>query len=202
MLDLQDWFGSGLPIEIPAGSKTCEPSATLGPTDACSVRKLGYLPRLRAIGEIAAEVVEPAEQNRAGPVHLSRTSIPNSGQRPGFAETAFVSLFGCVIVRMHHDRFRTIDDSVTLGAAPAGVFVVFGILHFWQKTAFGPDVLANAAADHAEEMFPHCGLAFRPEASLIIVRVDGAATGTGCLAAKNGGGLRILQCVYQRAQPV
>src|SRR5262245_42920535 len=116
-----------------------------------SMWEFGYASILSTIDKIAAEVVEPSEQNHAGPVHSGRTSIPDGGQCPGFAETAFVGLLGCVIVRMHDDRFWTIDDSVTLGAAPASVFVVFGIPHFWQEAASGPDVLADSAADHAEE---------------------------------------------------
>ena len=83
------------------------------------------MPPAHAIDEIAAEVVKPSEQDCAGPVYLGKTSVPNGGERPGFAEAAFVRLVRCVIVRMHDDRFRAISDSVTLGAAPASVFVVF-----------------------------------------------------------------------------
>src|SRR5262245_485657 len=128
-------------------------------------------------------------------------AIPDGGQRFGFPEAAFVGLVRGVIMRMHDNRFGAIDDAVTLSAAPAGVLVILGVLHFLETTPVAPDIFAQTAADHAEEVLPLRGLTLRAEAALIIVGVNGPAIRPGNLAAEDRGGPLILQRPDQRPQP-
>ena len=113
-----------------------------------------------------------------------KTPVPNRRQRLRFAETALVSLLRRVIVRMHHDRFRHIHDAITLRAAPARVFVVFGVLHFLQKPAPAQISLRNATAYHAEKMIPRRRLTVRAEAPLVIMRKHRLAIGSAEFAAR------------------
>src|SRR4051812_933154 len=109
---------------------------------------------VRAEVQIAPNVIGPTEQNSFWEIDIARRAIPHGCERFGFAEAALVSLLWRVVMRMHYDRVGDVNDLITLRAAPACVFVVFGVLHFFEEPAPTPDVLAQAAADHAEEMFP------------------------------------------------
>src|SRR3954467_1979145 len=101
---------------------------------------------------------------------------------------------------MGHDRFRTVNDAIVLRAAPAGVFVVFGILHFFKKATLGPNVLSESATDHAKEMLPVGRHASGAKAAFIIMSVNGTAIRTRDLPAKNGGRSRVQQRLDERAE--
>src|SRR5438477_7498678 len=105
-------------------------------------------------------------------------------------------------MRVHDNRFGTVRHFVTLRPTPPRVFVILRVLHFLEKAAPGPNVLAEAAAGHAEKMLPPRRLAFRPEAPLIIVGVDGAAIWTRNLFAECSRRLPIFERTYQRPEPV
>src|SRR5262249_260559 len=98
--------------------------------------------------EITSNIIEPTHHPGFGPIRFTRSSRPDGCQRPGFAKTATVSLTRRIVVRMHHNRLRTISDVVALGPTPAGVLIVLGILHFLEKSAPAPDILAQSAANH------------------------------------------------------
>src|SRR6185369_9417462 len=127
---------------------------------------------------------------------------PNRCQRAGLAKTTLVRLLRGVIMRMHDHGIRTINDSITLAPAPSGVFVIFGILHFLQKTAFGPDIFSQATAHHAEEMFPAGRRAGCAKAPLVIVGINRLTTGTRDLAAEHRRDLRVLQWSDERPKPI
>src|SRR5438094_7954120 len=116
---------------------------------------------------------------------MAGLASPNGGQRFALAEAPLVGLAGAIIMRVHHHRFRAINHTITFGAAPARVFVILGILQLVQKAAPGPNVLTQAAADHAEKMLPLVGLAVFAEAPLIVMGIDSPAVRTRNLAAKH-----------------
>src|SRR5690242_6007317 len=120
-------------IKPPTFSEPGEFRPSLIPADNRCVRQFLQTAAARAIGQVSPHVVQPAQQHGSGPVYLSRRMVPHGGQRLGFPKSAFVSLCRAIIMGMHHDRFRAIDYLVSLRAAPAGVFVVLGVLHLIQK---------------------------------------------------------------------
>src|SRR5690606_5601511 len=128
--------------------------------------------------------------------------FPRSRERPRIAERTFVSLRRSVIVRVHHHRIGAINNVESVRFGPARVFVVLGVLQFFQETAPRPDVFANAAADHAEKMLPVRGFTFRAETTFVIARVNRLAVRTRNLFSKNGGGLRVLEVFNERTEPV
>src|SRR5436309_3132868 len=101
---------------------------------------------------------------------------------------------------MHRDRVGHIKDPIALRATPTGVFVVLRVLKPFIETAPGPDVFANAAAGHAEEMFPSRRLAAWAEATLVIVDVNCPAIRPWDLPTEYRARLWIKQRPHQRPQ--
>src|SRR6266513_2797535 len=134
----------------PAMFKASHPGAPLLPADDGGVRKFTELMLACAELEIAAHVGQPAKKCSKWSNIRFRVGA-DYGERATLAIAAFISLSGSIIVRVHDDGVGTVNDAVTLGSTPAGVFVVFGVLHLWKKAAFGPDIFSQAAAYHAEE---------------------------------------------------
>src|SRR6185369_9785381 len=64
------------------------------------------------------------------------------------------------------------------------------------------DVFANAAARHAEKMFPLRGFPMRAEAAFIVVSEHRSAIGPRNLPPEDGGDLLIEQRGHERAKPV
>src|SRR5437879_9340623 len=111
-------------IVFPSVAEAGEFAAPLLPPDLSRVRPFAQPPLAGAKEKIPPEVVNPARENGARPIDFHRRAGPNRGQCSGFPETAFVGLLRRIIMRMHHDRFGTINNSVSLRAAPARVFIV------------------------------------------------------------------------------
>src|SRR5436190_13582742 len=155
-----------------------------------------------AISEIFSDVVHESERKRPEPIDLAPIAGPHIRQRLRLAEAAFVSLCGCIIMRMHCDRLWHIQNPVTLGATPAGPFVFLGIGDRFCKMPPRPDVLANSAVGHAEEMVPLGRLAALAKAPFVIMRIHSSAVRPRNLPPEHCGGLRIQQSVQQRPQPV
>src|SRR4051812_26917230 len=103
---------------------------------------------------------------------------------------------------MHYHGLRLVNHSVSLCPAPTGVFVVFGVLHFLQKPPLGPNVLSQATAYHAEEVFPVRCLRFATETPLVIMSKNRLTIRSGYLPAEYCGHVWHLQCINQRSQPV
>ena len=76
-----------------------------------------------------------AEEHGANPIEVVGVAFPGSREGFGVAEAALVRLLRRVVVRVHHDRLGTINDVVALGAGPAGVLIVFGVLHRFEEAA-------------------------------------------------------------------
>ena len=123
------------------------------------------------------------------------------GHGAGVAEGAFAGLGGGVVVAVHGDGIRNVGDFEALLDAPAGVFVVFGELEVLAEAAALPDIAADAAADHAEEVVPRGGFAVRAEAAVVVVREDGETVRAGDLAGEGGGGAWVLEGVEERLEP-
>src|SRR5712672_2523135 len=132
-------------VKLPSVVETQDAGATLPQANSRCVRELAQPALAEAKKKIPADVAQPANQACARPIDFGRRAPPNGRQRSGFAETAFVSLLRGVIVRMRDHGLRAINDSLTLGAAPARILVIFRILHFLEKTATGPNVFAQTA---------------------------------------------------------
>src|SRR5688572_6683172 len=84
---------------------------------------------------------------------------------------------------------------------PAGIFVVFGVLQLFEKAALAPDVLADAAGDHAEKMVPANGLPIRPETAIVVACVNSLAVGPGNLPPEDGRCFGILERRGERPEP-
>src|ERR1041384_7393340 len=160
------------PIIFPAGFESIKSSATLMPSNAGRMRQLARVPMPQTIIQVVPEIIQPTQQHRAEKVEMFWMAGPGGRQGTRIAETSFVGLGGRVIMRMHDDGFGNIHDSIALRSCPARVFIVFGVLQFFQETATSPDVLANAAADHAEKMIPICRLPFLAKATFVIPGVN------------------------------
>src|SRR5579883_3503201 len=163
---------SGLPIKGPAITKAGEFRQPLAVADAQGMRILVHPTVRGAKAEIPPGITRPTEHHGAQPVDFVRSPVPDRGKGPTLAEAAFARLLWSIIMGMHHHRFGTVNNIVTLRAAPAGVFVVFRILHFFEKTTLRPDVLAQAAADHAEKMLPLHRFTFRAKTTFVVACVN------------------------------
>src|SRR5215204_3857937 len=158
-LRLRNFGGSTGAVEFPTFAKSSQFGFALLPADQGSMRKFGQSAVADAEQQVATKIIGPASQNSAGPVYFSRAIWPNGRQCFSLTEAASISLGRGIIVRMHHHRSGTVDHLKALSPAPAGVFIIFGVLHFFEKTAAGPDIFSQAAADHAEEVMPTNGFA-------------------------------------------
>src|SRR3954467_6286840 len=120
-----------LPVRFPAFTEASQFCLALLPADVSGVRPLAPLASLRTELQITADIVQPSQQNGAAPIEIRWDSSPHRCQGARLAEAALVSLRGRVVVRMHHHGFGAVNYFVALGPAPAGVFVIFGVLHFF-----------------------------------------------------------------------
>src|SRR5205823_12664136 len=91
---------------------------------------------------------------------------------------------------------------VTLRPGPSRIFIVFRVLHFFQKPAARPHLFTDAAAGHAEEMVPARRLAIATETPLVIARINGLAVGAWDLSPERRRRLRIEQGHHERTQPI
>src|SRR5262249_4873318 len=141
-------------VKFPTDAEALESRAALFPANAGGMQEFAESVMTKTESEIAPQVVEPTQQDGPRPIDLRRAAGPGGSKGAGFAEVTAVSLFGCVVVGVHDDGSGAIRHSVTLCPAPARILVVFGVLHFRKESALGPDGFAQAAADHAEKVFP------------------------------------------------
>src|SRR5512140_2172085 len=130
----------GLAVMIPPGFEAGQPRPPLLPTDGSGMWEFLEPTRAGAVPDVPPHVIEPAEQNGSDPVHLQTRAGPDRRQRFSFAKAALESLSEGIIVRVHHQRFRAIDNPVALRNAPARILVVLGILHGFKETATNPNV--------------------------------------------------------------
>src|ERR1043166_3415379 len=177
-------------------------ATTLLPANVRAVRQFAEPDRAGAEQKIAPQIVQPAECAGAQPSKLLPLFGADHSQGAAFPKTAPVSLGRTIIVRVHDDRFRAVDHVIALLAAPAGVFVILGVLHLLKETAPCPNVFAQAAAGYAEKMIPAGGLTACSETKFVIGRIDRAAIRPGNLPTEDGGGARIEQRSDQRAHPL
>src|SRR5262245_19398503 len=126
----------------PAVTESGQARAALTPTDAHGVWPFAETMIARAEKEVAADVIQPPAKNGARPVEAPRVPFPDRGERPAFAVAAPARLRRRVVVRMNDNGFRAVNDAVALSVAPARVLVVFGVLHLFQESAPGPNILA------------------------------------------------------------
>src|ERR1700677_3453882 len=106
----------------------------LPPPNLEGARPFGEPPVPEAIEEITPRVRQPTQKECSPPVEMAGVFVP--GEREGLvvAETAAVDLRRGVIVGVHDDGLGAINDAVALLLAPARVFVVLGVLQFFQET--------------------------------------------------------------------
>src|SRR6266446_2547494 len=150
----------------PAVFKAGHSRAPLLPADNGGVRKFTELMLTRAELEIAAHVGQPAKKCSNWSNIRFRFGA-DYGECATLAVASFIGLRGSIIVRVHDYRIGAVNNSVALGPAPAGVFVVLGVLHLWEKAAFGPNIFSQAAANHAEEVVPFGRFALLAKAAFI-----------------------------------
>src|ERR1041384_58215 len=103
---------------------------------------------------------------------------------------------------MHDDGIGHVKDPIALRTTPPRVFVVLGVLQPFVEAALGPNVLANATAGHAEEMFPSRRFAVRAKTTLVIVGVNCPAVQPRDLTPEDGTRLQVKQRAHKRSQPI
>ena len=122
---------------------------------------------------------------------MFRGAFEGGGVGARVSEASFVGLGRGVVMGVHDNGIFDVNDLPTFLLAPERVFVVFGVLEFFQKPALRPNIPAQSAADHAEKMGPGNRFAVGSKTAVIITGVNRLAIGAGDLSPKNGGGLRV-----------
>src|SRR5688572_1183068 len=167
-------------------------SNALFPADANRRRPFAQSSGASTKPQITTRIAGPPEYDARRACHFRGVSAPHCRQRPCFAKTALVRLLRSVVVGMHHDRLRTINDVVARCATPAGVLIVLRVLHRFQETALSPDIFPQTAAHHAEEVLPVGGLAALAEAPGVVMCEHRSTIAPRDLAAERRRVSRIL----------
>ena len=132
-------------------------------------------------------IAQHADQHCFVPATVLGGDAASLGKGAGIALGSFAGLSRGVVVAVHRDGVGDVVDLVAACLAPAGVLVVLGILQILAEATQRPHLLAQAAADHAEEVVPLRRLALRAKAAVVIAGEDGLAVGAWNLTAEAGG---------------
>src|SRR3569623_586446 len=143
-----------LPVDGPPFAETIQFPAPLCPANPRGMGQFENASFANEESRIVEDITSPAEQTGFEKIKFAWLALPRGCEGAGVSIAAFVSLSARVIMRMHHRRLGAVHDFVALRARLAGVLIVLRVLQFLEETALAPNVFADAAADHAEEMVP------------------------------------------------